>query len=1114
MLETLNSGPKKEATQRVQFGNFDIMNDAEGRPLSLGKGTFGRTYQACHRYLDTIVALKIINERYATDAGVRQRFLVEARAVARLSHPHIARLYDFGEVDGVLHYAMEYCGGGSLADHVAKNGPLGVRQVLEVGQQIAGALKCAHNAGFIHRDLKPSNIMLTEGQEPLFAKLIDFGLVQPSLPEATQAGREDQSADGARFLGTPLFASPEQLKEEPMDIRTDLFSLGMTLWYLLLARAPDGGSSAEIAARRLSPESYGARLPSDLPVQLRDVLARLLEKDRRNRFASAAEVFAAFNLCATALGFRRARDYTTAASEAPEWEEAEPVQQRPAAARAEPVNIERIEAELSAEFKIVTRINDDFTGTNYIAEPRSESGDPVFLHVLNPALVADISAFERFRMHVTQLKMIGLPEILQPRSVRAYSDYVAIVMERPKGSDLMSILRAERVVHLVEAAPLLESIADGCDRLAADGLPGVQLAAAHIYVEWPDSAENKSGSTRERQLSKARPKLYPRFLAVSEAPDFARLNEPEDASSTMTTDMLGDPSRADNMCEHFGTLLYRIVAGRNCPIAASLSSQAYIPVPGLSEQANRTLSLVIAKQIELASCGQVLREILGAEGIVSRSPGHPSAGFTVPGSGSTVVPPSATPPFPLQTPPRTSTASTASSSRFRPMPVAPSASVTPPPTVVPPSRPIEPATNASTASAPPPVVPTPAVVLPSRPLEPATNASGASAPPPVVPPLRPIEASTNASTASAPPPPKGKSVEAAGALLVEAKEPPAAEALKPLIPARETTPAPSVTTREPAPKPATPTNRLPTEGETKVPTPTLPKTSAKKSQQIAAKTKAAEPRAKEEKARTEPVPKAAPSHLDAVTVVSEKIVAVASPASSPKIPGPPPPIIPKPNIVQNAVPWVGRNVRPIGIGIAALLAVSVTYGLIQKIRFRNATDKTTAASSVTQQRDEPALKPAKNIVPPPAPTPPAVVAGPDAEQDKIKADRLLAERALQEQKTADEAKLAARKAADDAKLLAEQQKVDRGDESKLVPGADAAANAKTQEGPKAPVTQKQAQKDSQSSRDSGRNRTSTTSQSANRPAPAAPRNPPAVRQKPANTNAAPKNPFQGTAPGG
>src|SRR4029077_8643368 len=132
-------------------------------------------------------------QRRVADPAVRQRFLIEARAVAKLSHPHIARLYDFGEADGVLHYAMEYCAGGSLADYVAKHGPVGVRQVIEVAQQITGALKCAHGAGFIHRDLKPSNIMLTGEENPLFTKLIDFGLVQPSLPGATRSVSDEHS---------------------------------------------------------------------------------------------------------------------------------------------------------------------------------------------------------------------------------------------------------------------------------------------------------------------------------------------------------------------------------------------------------------------------------------------------------------------------------------------------------------------------------------------------------------------------------------------------------------------------------------------------------------------------------------------------------------------------------------------------------------------------------------------------------------------------------------------------------------------------------------------------------------------------------------------------------
>src|SRR5947208_1638925 len=351
---------EEKATEKVRFGNFEVMNDSEGRPVLLGKGTFGRTYQARHCFLDTIVALKIITERYVADATVRQRFLTEARAVAKLSHPHIARLYDFGEMDGVLHYAMEYCGGGSLADHVAKHGPFGLRHVVEVGQQIAGALKCAHNGGFIHRDLKPSNIMLTEPKGPLFTKLIDFGLVQPSLPGATRSFSDDQSADGARFLGTPLFASPEQLREEPMDVRTDLFSLGITLWFLMAGQAPEIGSSAQIAASRLNRESYAARLPANLPPQFRDVLARLLEKDRRNRFATAADVFKALNICAAALGFRRARDYTESATTL-EWEDTETADKETLdSAKVEPIEIETVDAPLSSAFNIVARVNEVF----------------------------------------------------------------------------------------------------------------------------------------------------------------------------------------------------------------------------------------------------------------------------------------------------------------------------------------------------------------------------------------------------------------------------------------------------------------------------------------------------------------------------------------------------------------------------------------------------------------------------------------------------------------------------------------------------------------------------------------------------------------------------------
>ena len=254
----------------------------------LGRGTFGRTYQARHRYLETIVALKIISERFARDAAVRQRFLTEARAAAKLSHPHIARLYDFGEKDGVLFYAMEYCAGGDLSDYVKKHGALAPAQLLDVALQIGGALQCAHAAGLVHRDIKPSNVMLAGAESALATKLIDFGLVHVHGAAAAAATAEAATAD-SHLLGTPLFASPEQLREETVDARADLFSLGMTLWYLAIGQSPETGSLAEITSNRLSAESYSARLPDRLPAQLKAALERLLQKDPANRFATAAE---------------------------------------------------------------------------------------------------------------------------------------------------------------------------------------------------------------------------------------------------------------------------------------------------------------------------------------------------------------------------------------------------------------------------------------------------------------------------------------------------------------------------------------------------------------------------------------------------------------------------------------------------------------------------------------------------------------------------------------------------------------------------------------------------------------------------------------------------------
>ena len=876
MAGKLLVSPGEKATEKVRFGNFEVMNDPEGRPVLLGKGTFGRTYQARHCFLDTVVALKIITERYVADAAVRQRFLTEARAVAKLSHPHIARLYDFGEMDGVLHYAMEYCGGGSLADYVANKGPLPLRQTIEIAQQISGALKCAHTAGFIHRDLKPSNIMLTTLDGPPFAKLIDFGLVQPSVPGATRSFADDQSADGARFLGTPLFASPEQLREEPMDVRTDLFSLGMTLWFLTEGRAPEGGSSAEIAASRLNRESYAARLPANLPLPFRDVLGRLLEKDRKNRFATAAEMFTALNACAAALGFRRARDYTDPAA-AIEWEDAEtPDKDALDSTKVEPTEIEQVNAPLTSEFNIVTRINEDFTGLNYVGEAIGAKGAVSILHVLHPMLLEDESALKSFRLHIAQLMRVDVVEIMRPKAIKRYADYTAVISDKPGGTDLLSVLRTEGTVRLIDAAPLLEKIADACDQLSAGGLPGAQLAPGRIFVESANDG-----------LSKAQVRLCPRYLAVSEAPELARMNEPEDVSSTMTTDMLGDPGRADNMGEHFAALLYRVVAGRNCPVAASLAGQGYVAVPGLSEQSNRILSMVIARQVEDSSCGKVLREILNAEGIVPRVPGHSSEGFTQRPGSSTVSP--------LATPPAAPADSTPAKAR----PWKPPTVSTPTPVV---AKPVPP---------PVPVTPLPTPVVTMPPASPPAQVPAASPkePAPVV-----SEVKVESRRVIEPPVPSVTEAKVESKRVIEPPVPAVVEAKVESKRAIEK-PAPVTVSKAPAPEIAF----KPVEARPKVaPATPILEEKQKTVHEPEKPAAVASPKVAETREGKKAVSKSiiSPPPVEKPAVVTPKVM--------------PPPEVPvsrrrSGDVEEEPQVWDARKLKPIGIGIAAVLAISLSY---------------------------------------------------------------------------------------------------------------------------------------------------------------------------------------------
>jgi serine/threonine protein kinase len=295
-----DAAAEEPAAPLAVFGDFEIARRDDGSLWELGRGGMGVTYLAVDRVLHRSVALKVIDVPVDSSRGqaVRERFLREVRAAAALRHPNIAGVYHCETASAeACYYAMEWIDGETLEARVRRDGPLDVKTTLEIAVQVTAALMAAAQQGLIHRDLKPANLMLSRGGEPMApveVKVIDFGLAKAIAPAA---GEKDLTHGG--FVGTPAFASPEQFEPGKIDARSDLYSLGATLWYALTGRAPFGGRSAyEIHSRQTRTPLPIERLTArNVPAPVVELLRALLALNPAGRPASARELMAALEAC-------------------------------------------------------------------------------------------------------------------------------------------------------------------------------------------------------------------------------------------------------------------------------------------------------------------------------------------------------------------------------------------------------------------------------------------------------------------------------------------------------------------------------------------------------------------------------------------------------------------------------------------------------------------------------------------------------------------------------------------------------------------------------------------------------------------------------------------------
>jgi len=282
----------------LRYAHFEAEIGADGFPVELGAGAMAVTYRARDTVLNSAVALKVIDRSVAHNPGARTRFLREARAAANIHHPNVARVTYYGEQDGECFYAMELVEGETLEDRVRRDGPLPLAVALKIIEQATLALAAAEVCGVVHRDIKPSNLMLeSDASGTLTVKLIDYGVAKVMGPQADPFAEQTQ----AGFIGTPAFASPEQFAsagQSRIDTRSDIYSLGVTLWYLLTGRTPFvGRTMEEIRVRQTSELPLEQLKGLHLPGQVVALLKSMLAPDPKDRPQTARDLLSAVHRC-------------------------------------------------------------------------------------------------------------------------------------------------------------------------------------------------------------------------------------------------------------------------------------------------------------------------------------------------------------------------------------------------------------------------------------------------------------------------------------------------------------------------------------------------------------------------------------------------------------------------------------------------------------------------------------------------------------------------------------------------------------------------------------------------------------------------------------------------
>jgi serine/threonine protein kinase len=548
-----------------RFEHFVIERRPDGSLWELGRGAMGVTYKAFDTNLRSDVALKVINSQFLNSDTARQRFLREARAAASLRHPNVATVFHLGNSDGEFFYAMEYIEGETVEKYVQREGPMNSEFALRITRQVSRALIAADRQKLVHRDIKPANVMLVqdEDEDHLLVKVIDFGLAKSLVAAADQSVTVSMGG----FVGTPHFASPEQLEEKEIDVRSDIYSLGATLWFMLTGRPPFQGSMASVIHQHLS-QPLPADLLSKLHPRIRALVERMQAKNPDDRFQTPGELKKELDQILTELkgGFptiaplaQPTANAPSASSSVPGFITGQLVRNRYQVLGEAPFDRAIFKAKDIQSNRIVA-----LRPLPYTAKQGSSSNDLLL-------------------QEIARLRTIHHPSLLEVLGSDSYDRGLIIVSEWIKGFSLQELLRARRALSWEETLRIVKPLSKVLDFVADRQIGRCRISLRNIFVEIPQYADNAS------EVQRLPVSNWPPFIVKIDALAFAEISAEYLAEPTQTVvEPIGlevPPTQAQQLA----ALVYELLGGVKPVVGGSSAVQRFNPLPNLSEPGNAIL---------------------------------------------------------------------------------------------------------------------------------------------------------------------------------------------------------------------------------------------------------------------------------------------------------------------------------------------------------------------------------------------------------------------------------------------------------------------------------------------------------------------------------------------